>query len=151
MNKTLRNFWIDIILFLLLGLDIASVSLTPRLPAGIHPGLGWHVHAFISILLTFVCLVHVALHWRWLLAVLSGKAKGRGKLIMNSIVIIAMLIANVSGHEILISSIASRLHNLTGGFALLGLFVHAVRHTRWMAMVAKRFISDSTESAIRPA
>ncbi len=142
MNKTLRNFWIDIILFVLLALDIALVCLSPRTPTGIHPGFGWHAHAFISILLTCVCLIHVVLHWRWFLAVLNGKAKGRVKLIMNSLVVIAMVLADLSGHALLESNAASRLHSLTGTFALIGLFVHAVKHTRWMVMTAKRLVRE---------
>ncbi len=142
MNKTLRNFWIDIILFVLLALDIALVCLSPRTPTGIHPGFGWHAHAFISILLTSVCLIHVVLHWRWFLAVLSGKAKGRVKLIMNSLVVIAMVLADLSGHAMLESNAASRLHSLTGTFALIGLFVHTVKHTHWMILTARRLISD---------
>ena len=142
MNKTLRNFWIDIILFLLLGMDIALVILTPRKPVDIHPGLGWHIHILINTLLTFGCLVHIALHWRWFQAVLTSKAKGRMKLIMQSIIIVMMLAANLSGHAVLASGVASRLHSLTGTFALLGLFVHAVRHTRWMAMTARRLAGD---------
>ncbi len=142
MNKTLRNFWIDIILFVLLVLDIASITLTPRSPTGIHPGFGWHVHIIISILLTVACLVHVTLHWRWFLAVLSGKAKGRVKLIMNSLVVIAMALANLSGHEALTSDAARRLHSLTGAFALIGLFIHTVKHTRWMVLTAKRLGSE---------
>ena len=138
MNKTLRNFWIDILLFLLLSIDIALVSLTPQTPPGAHPGFGWHLHILISLLLTLVCLVHTLLHWRWFLAVLSGKAKGRIKLIMYSMVVIAMLIANLSGHAVLEAGTAGRLHSFTGILALLGLVVHAVRHLPWMAVIAKR-------------
>ncbi len=142
MNKTLRNFWIDIILFVLLGMDIALVTLSRRSPLGVQPGFGWHAHTILSILLTFGCLVHIALHWRWFQAVLTGKAKGRMKLIMNSLVVLAMLVANISGHAVLASGAASRLHSLTGTFALMGWFVHGVKHARWMAMTARRFTSD---------
>ncbi len=142
MAKTSRNFWIDIILFVLLGLNAALVCFTPRTPAGIHPGWGWHAHAFISILLTSICLIHIVLHWRWFLAVLTGKAKGRVKLIMNSLVVLTMLIANLSGHTIMESGAASTLHNLTGIFAMLGMFVHGVKHAHWMAITAKRLTGD---------
>ncbi len=151
MNKTFRNFWIDIFLFLLLGLDIASITLARQTPVGIHPGFGWHAHAFISILLTSICLIHVVLHWRWFLAVLSGQAKGRMKLIMNSLVVVTMLVANVSGHAMLETNAASQLHSLTGTFALIGLFVHAIKHARWMRVMAKRFVGGTRENAIHPA
>ncbi len=138
MNKVLRNFWIDILLFVLLSLDIASIGLARRAPTGIHFGFGWHIHALISILLTLCCFVHTLLHWQWFAAVLTGKAKGRVKLIMSSLIVVAMLIANLSGHAILATDTASRLHSLTGIFALIGLFVHAIKHTRWMVMTARR-------------
>ena len=138
MNRTLRNFWLDVFLFVLLGMDIALVSLTPRTPAEVHPGLGWHLHALISILLTLGCLMHIVMHWQWFQAVLSGKAKGRMKLIMNGIVVIMMLVANLSGHEVLTSSALRGLHNVTGVIALLGMSVHAIRHTGWMAATARR-------------
>lgn len=142
MKNTLRNFWIDILLFLLLGMDIALVSLARRTPGGAHLGAAWHIHVLVSILMSFVCLVHIILHWRWFQAVLTGKAKGRVKLIMNSLVILAMMIANLSGHALLESGAAGTLHRLTGYFALLGLFVHAVKHTRWMAMTARRLTGE---------
>ncbi len=152
MNKTLRNFWIDIILFLLLGMDIVLVSFTRQTPAGIHPGLSWHIHAVISIFLSLGCLIHIVLHWRWYQAVLTGKAKGKVKLIMNSLVIIAMLLANLSGHVVLTSNTAGRLHSLTGIIALLGMVIHGIKHTCWMAMTAKRLITDSNQkNAIQSA
>lgn len=150
MNKTLRNFWLDMLLFLLLGLDLALVGLTPRELAGVHPGPGWHVHALVSILLSLGCLLHIALHWPWLKAVLSGKAGGRGKLIMNGMVMIMMLLANLSGHTILESNAANGLHSLTGYLALIGMFVHGLRHAHWMAMMAKRLIvGGGQKNAIR--
>src|SRR5512136_1520443 len=142
MNKALHNFWIDIILFLLLGMDIALVIFTRREPQGVRPGLAWHAHAALSTLLTLGCLVHILMHWRWFVAVLTGKAKGRMKLIMNSLVILTMVIANVSGHAVLASSAVSMLHSLTGAFAMIGLFVHGIKHTRWIAMTAKRLTDD---------
>ncbi|MBN2115786.1 MAG: hypothetical protein JW730_04405 [Anaerolineales bacterium] len=151
MNKTSRNFWIDITLFLLLGIDIALVGFPRREAAGIHPGFAWHAHAIISILLTLGCLVHAASHWRWFQAVLTGKAKGRMKLIMNGAVVITMLLANVSGHTVLESGAASRLHSLTGYFALIGLVVHAVKRIHWMAGTAKRFITAGGQENTVPS
>ena len=148
MNRILRNFWLDVALFLLLGMDIALVAFTRRAPADIHPGFGWHVHVVISILLTLVCLLHIVLHWQWFQAVLSGKAKGRMKLIMNSLVVSAMLLAGLSGHEMLASNAAGRLHSLTGYLALIGMSVHAIKHTRWMAVMTKRLIVDDGQEKV---
>ena len=138
MNKSFHNFWIDILLFLLLGIDIALVSFLRQTPSGYHPGIGWHIHAVISILLSLGCLVHVVLHLRWYQAVLTGKAKGKTKLIMQSLVVIVMLLANLSGHAVLASDTAGRLHSMTGILALLGMFIHGIRHMRWIVLTAKR-------------
>jgi len=139
MNKTLRNFWLDVALCLLLGLDVAAISVTRPEIAGGHTGL--HAHVIISIFLTLGCLVHTGLHWQWFRAVLTGKAKGKIKLVMISMVAVMMLLAGLSGHAALTSAAASNFHSFTGSMALIGLFIHGVKHTRWMASMAKRLIT----------
>lgn len=139
MNGTFRNFWLDIFLFLLLGADIALVGLPHRTSAaGIQPGSDWHLHAVISILLTLGCLLHILLHWRWFLAVLTGKAKGRMKLIMNSMVAIMLLLAGLSGPTAHLSAAAGNFHDVTGILALLGMSVHGIKHIGWMILTARR-------------
>lgn len=140
MNKTLRNFWLDVALFLLLGLDIVAINLTRLEAANEHHGL--HAHVIISILLTLGCLMHIGMHWQWFRAVLTGKAKGKIKLSMNSMVVIMMLLASLSGHAATTSSAAAGFHSLTGSMALIGLFIHGVKHTRWMAMIVKGLITN---------
>lgn len=149
MNKTLRNFWLNIALYLLLGVNIALVNLTPQASAAAHPGIGWHIHALLGLLLTVGSLIHIIWHWPWIHAVLTGKAKGRIKLGMTTIVAVMMLLASLSGHEAMIS--ASGFHSFTGSMALIGLFIHGVKHIRWMAMVAKRFITGGQKSAVQSA
>ena len=140
MNKIIRNYILNIFLFLLLGIDIALVAFLERQPAGAHPSLGWHVHIFISILLTFGCLLHIGLHWRWYYAVLTGKAKGRMKLITGSLVIILVLLADLSGHTVLTFGPTNRLHSMSGYFALIGMSVHAISRIPWMASVTRRLV-----------
>src|SRR5512145_1918602 len=137
MNKTFINFWLDIFLFLLLGMDIALVG--P--PHGVSTHSDLHLHAITSSLLTLGCLLHIALHWRWFLAVLTGKAKGGMKLIMNSMVAIMLLLAGLSGLAAHLSATVSRFHDFTGVAALLGMSIHGVRHIGWMASTAKRFVN----------
>ena len=148
MNKTLRNFWLDITLYLLLGINIALVSLTPQASAGAHPGIGWHIHALLSILLTVACLLHIIWHGPWIYAVLTGKAKGRIKLGMITMVTGMMLLASMSGHEAMTSSAASNVHSFTGSMALIGLFIHGVKHIRWMAMVSKRLVTGIQKNVV---
>jgi len=142
MNKTLRNFWLDAALFLLLGLDIAALRITRLEAAGEHLGFGLHAHVIISILLTLGCLVHIGYHWQWFKAVLAGKAKGKIKLIMISTVTIMMLLAGLSGHAALTSTAASNFHSFIGSMTLIGLFIHGVKHMHWMISVARRLLSN---------
>jgi hypothetical protein len=128
MNRTLRNFRLDIFLYLLLGMNIALIGLNRR---G-HLDFGWHIHGAIGTLLTLGCLIHIALHWRCFQAVLAGKAKGKGKLMMQGLITLMMLLASVSGHE------AGGFHSVTGTLALIGLSVHGIRNSRWMVLMAKR-------------
>jgi hypothetical protein len=137
---------LDVALFLLLGLDIATISVTRPETTGVHTGL--HVHVIIGILLTIGCLVHIGLHWQWFQAVLTGKAKGKIKLVMNSMVTIMILLAGLSGHEALTSTAASNFHSFTGSMALIGLSIHSIKHMRWMASVTKRLITGNRQENI---
>jgi hypothetical protein len=152
MNKTLRNFWLNIILYLLVGANIALVTLSPEVLEGSHPGTGWHLHALLGILMTVGCLVHIVWHWRWFQAVLTGKARGRVRLVMISMITVMLLLAGLSGHEAMTSASASGFHSFTGSMGLIGLFIHGVKRIRWMAMTAKRLITDSgTKNVIQSA
>jgi hypothetical protein len=148
MNKTLRNFWLDIALYLLLGANIALVNLTPQTIVGAHPGPGWHVHAILGIGMTVGCLVHIVWHWQWIKAVLTGKAKGKIKLGMISMVTIMMVLAGLSGHEVMTSTAPGGFHSFTGSMALIGLFIHGVKHIRWMAMTSKRLITHGDQKNV---
>lgn len=140
MTKTLRNFWLDIALFALLGVNLATLGEAQAATSAADLSLGGHVHVFSGIFLTLICLVHIGLHWQWFRAVLTGKAQGGIKLFMNSMVTVFMLLAGASGHAALTSTAASRFHGLTGSLALVGLFIHSVKHLRWMASVTKKII-----------
>ena len=152
MNKTLRNFWLDVALYLLLVVNIALVNLTPPRIAGMHPGLGWHIHAVLGIATTAGCLVHIAWHWQWFRAVLTGKAKGRIKLGMISMVTVMMILAVLSGHEAMTSPATNSFHSFAGSMALIGLFIHSVKHIRWVALTSNRLITqDRQKNVIRSA
>lgn len=150
MNKTLRNFWLDVFLFLLLGFNISAVMTMPPQLYGVHAGLAWHIHAVTGILMTLGCLIHIGLHWQWFRAVITGKARGRIKLVMNSIVTLMVLLAGLSGHAALVSPAASHFHSLTGSLALIGLFIHGIKHMRWMALTGKRLITAPETSKPAP-
>jgi hypothetical protein len=141
MNNILRNFGLDVALYLLLGVNIALVNLSAQTTPGLQPGLGWHIHALLGILMTLGCLTHIVWHRRWFHAVLTGKARGKIKLGMISMVTVMMLLASFSGHEAMTSTSAVGFHSFTGSMALIGLFIHGVKHIRWMVMTSKRLIT----------
>jgi hypothetical protein len=151
MNKVLRNFWLDVFLLVLLGVNLATFGGVRSGSSAADLNLAGHLHIFTGILLLIGCLVHIGLHWRWFQAVLTGKAKGRIKLFMNCLVMVFLLLAGMSGPTADASTTASRLHSLTGSLALLGLFIHSVKHTRWMASVVKILIAGRQENALTPA
>jgi len=146
MSKTLRNFWLDVALFTLLGVNIATLADVRTGVSTTDLSIGAHIHLISGIILTFICLIHIGLHWQWIRAVLTGKAKGRIKLFMNSMVTLAMLLAGISGPFAHASTAAAQFHSATGFIALLGLLIHAIKHVRWMANVTKRFIPSRTGS-----
>ena len=148
MKKTLRNFWLDAFLILLLGLNITAVIIMRPQAEGVHPDLAWHVHVVIGVLMAIGCLIHIVLHWQWLQAVLTGKAKGRVKLFMNSMVSVMLLLSVASGHE----AFASGFHGFVGSMALIGLFIHSIKHMRWMVSMAKKLrTSNQHELATQSA
>jgi hypothetical protein len=150
MSKALRNFLLNIILYLLVGANIALVTLSPELTEGAHPGPGWHLHAILGILMTVGCLVHIVWHWRWFQAVLTGKARGKVRLVMISMITVMLLLASFSGHEAMTSVSSSGFHSFTGSLALIGLSIHGVKRIRWMALTARRLAAgNGTKNAIQ--
>jgi hypothetical protein len=138
MNRTIRNFWLDVVLYLLLSINLIEVMVNQRQTISIHPGIAWHIHALTSALLAAGSILHMIWHWQWLYAVLTGKAKGRVKLAMILMVTIFMILASLSGHGEMHSPAVSEFHNLTGSMAMIGLFIHGVKHSRWMISMAKK-------------
>ena len=142
MSKTIRNYCLDVALFLLLGVNVASLVLTHNDPsAGISPA-----HIASGALLVLLSLVHICMHWRWFRAVLSGKAKGKIKVMMDSLVTILLLLAGLSGPLAAHSTAASQLHNLSGSLALLGLLIHSVKHLSWMAAMTRKLFAGLSRS-----
>jgi hypothetical protein len=67
---------------------------------------------------------------------------------MNSLVVVTMILANLSGHALLEAGAASRLHSLTGTFALIGMVVHAIKHMGWMATMTKKLIANGNQKKV---
>ncbi len=143
MTKALRNFWLDLALALLLILNIVLLVLPLPIRTRTHISFVGHIHAISGTLMLLLCLIHIGLHWQWFQAVLAGKVNGRIKLVMNSLVAVLMIVAVLSGRAAVAFVFAGRPHGLIGYFVMLGLVVHAVKHTRWMASMIKRLIAGT--------
>ena len=69
-TKAKRHYWIDVLMGLLaLVLSLSSILLWVVLPQGFFAArLLWiQIHKWVGLALGILVLVHLALHWRWLL------------------------------------------------------------------------------------
>jgi hypothetical protein len=137
MNRISRNYLLDMALFLLLGINVISLTGTR---AESSPGTS-PAHIISSVLLTLGCLAHIIWHWEWFRAVLTGRIRGKIKLGMNSMVTVMILLAGISGFAAQTSSAMDRFHDAVGSVALLGLIIHSVKHLYWMIATTKRLVN----------
>jgi hypothetical protein len=65
------------------------------------------------------------------------------KLGMNSMVTIMLVLAGISGLAAQASGALGRFHGAVGSIALLGLFIHSVKHLSWMFSTSKKLFTGS--------
>jgi len=139
------DFWFD--LSLLLGFTIAY-------------SYGWtgdEIHEWLGLALAAAMLLHLTLHWDWVIRTTKRliNPRGRDKLvwIVNLALLFAMTLCIVSG--ILISRTAlpylgifvaggpfwSRMHDLTAEVTLGLVPVHLALRWRWLLQVGRRMLS----------
>ena len=145
MNKMTPNFFLDTGLMMLLVVNLSTLG-------GGGSGLTFgaelrsQLHVISGTGLILASLVHITLHIPWFRAVVSGKAKGRIKLFMYSMVFIFALLAFLSGHSADTSNAARRFHEMTGSLFIMGLIIHSIKHTRWMVFAGKKIIAGRQEN-----
>jgi Domain of unknown function (DUF4405) len=150
--RTRLDFWLDGIL--LLGYTLAySFGFT-----------GIAIHEWLGIALGFVLLIHLTLHWDWVIRTTGKLFRPRGPdkiiWIVNLALLFAMTLCIASG--ILISRVAlpylgiyplggpfwTRLHILTAEVTLGLVPVHVALRWRWIVKVGRRLLTR--RSARRP-
>lgn len=134
MKRTPRNFRMNIMLLVLLGLTAIFLIDMVASPQTFHPGIGMHLHALCGFTMTCMTFIHILRHYMWFKGALKGKVKGR-KLIslgMNTMVFILMVLASISGFDAMEAQGISLLHAVTGSGAVLGLAIHCVKHMNHM-------------------
>jgi len=145
MSSNQMNWLIDVVAFALFFLVVAPQS------TGI-PLHEWLSYVFIA---TFV--VHVAVHWQWIVDIskrLLKKLPGetRFNYFLNLLLYFMMILATVSGTliseaalpalgiQVVIDPFWTTLHDLSANLTLLLLAVHLALHWHWIVNAFNRYV-----------
>jgi hypothetical protein len=137
MSRTKRNFIIDAVAGLLFFLSLFA-------------GGGAMFHLAVTVLLTAVIMVHLALHWDWVKnqcrRLMPGQAGPASRRAMENLAVDVFLlftfsIAFVSGAALVVAPgdvEASGAHALSSAMFILGMFVHIALHRTWILGCMRR-------------
>lgn len=144
--RTRVDFWLDALLLVAFTLAY-SLGFT-----------GIASHEWLGIGLGVVLLVHLTLHWDWVIRT-TGKLLRRGGRerfvwLVNLLLLVSMTLCIASG--ILISQVAlpalgitvaassfwGQVHGITAALTLILVPIHAALRWRWIAGVARRFVAS---------
>ena len=145
MPRTKLDFWLDAVI--LAGFTVAfSFGFT-----------GPEIHEWWGLALGLVLLVHLTLHWDWVVRttrkVFTRRGRDRAIWIVNLLLLVSMTLCVASG--VLISTVAlpalglgvrpndfwTSLHSQTADLTLLLVPVHAALRWRWIASVARQLLT----------
>jgi hypothetical protein len=151
MNKKQSKARMNVFLFVLLALTVICLGdmiFTANAP---QPGMGVHFHALCGFIMTGASFFHILHHHKWIMAAMKGKLKGRAliALLMNTMVFVLMILACTSGHEAMEAPGISIFHAVVGSFAILGLFIHSIRHIRRVVKTPTRKITGTCEPVVQ--
>jgi len=140
--RTRLDFWLDVVI--LVGFTVAySFGFT-----------GIALHEWWSLALALVLLVHVTLHWDWVIRTTRRMFTRRGRdrfvWLVNLLLLISMTLCMTSG--VLISAVAlpaigvhpagndfwTGMHDTSASITLLLVPVHAALRWRWIVSVGRR-------------
>ncbi len=160
MKQTERNFWLDVILFVISLATVCTGVLLwlfiPRQAAAISLGFDRQVWLTAHICFGLASLagnvLHVVWHRLWLKALRGRRiaalpAKIRSNRVMDRFIWITFLAANgfaaldwmmPAGENAV--SIAGRLHVAFGMAWLFGITVHLVLHGKWITSATRRYL-----------
>jgi uncharacterized protein DUF4405 len=141
--RTRLDFWLD-------GLLLVAYTLAYSLGF-----TGIAVHEWLGIGLGVVLLVHLTLHWDWVIRTTQKLLRGNGRerfiWLVNLLLLVSMTLCIASG--ILISEVAlpalgialpassfwRQVHGTTATLTLILVPIHAALRWRWIVGVARRF------------
>ncbi len=188
-SQTRNNWLLDAALFLSAALASLSGSYFLFFPSGGYQGgrnpaygvrVIWDVlHTWSGAVMIFVALVHLALHWNWMTAMLrrlyrewSGQCacmnrRGHLNVLLNFVVALAFVASAVSGVYFLFAAghgggrnvnetvfLLSRtgwdmLHTWSSVIWIGAALLHAAIHWRWLVNVGRRLLSQPVRIAGR--
>jgi hypothetical protein len=152
--RTRLDFWLDALL-------LAAFTLAYSLGF-----TGIAIHEWLGIGLGAVLLVHITLHWDWVIRttrkLLSPGGRERFVWLVNLLLVVSMTLCIASG--ILISEVAlpqlgitvtpspfwRQMHDVTATLTLILVSVHAALRWRWIAGMVRRFATWRPARSGRP-
>lgn len=141
MKTTTRNFWTDLLLLAFYTLTVAPLFTLGANPTAAERGGMQYAHAFSGIVLILTSFVHIWQHRQWIWAAARGKIHGkRVKLLMYCLATVLMVLAFFTGDAGMDLDHVPKSHSIVGYTLLAGLFVHIVKHLRWMTTTARRLV-----------
>lgn len=145
LNQNKVNLTVDIAIFVAF-----LVAMAPRFS-------GLTVHEWLSIAFGAAIMIHLLLHWQWIVEITkrffrSTSWMARINYVLNSLLFITMTVVMLSG--ILISEIAlpslgidiggnfawRQIHGISADLSVFLIGVHVALHWQWIANTVKRYI-----------
>jgi hypothetical protein len=122
----------------------------------VFSGRSYYVHIVAGTAMTAAIIVHLGLHWNWLVdcsrKLLVGSMSGRRRMKVNytlDLFIAAMFaISMASGFGLLFSNttVISKTHGLSSWMFVLGSAVHVVLHWKWIVTMIRSRPTKSNHS-----
>jgi hypothetical protein len=147
-NQTLKNFWVDIIIFFAFVIDM-NVSFT-----------GLVIHEWLGLGLGIVIIIHLLFHWEWIVCTIKKVLKAmsgmnRFKSILDILLFLDFVILGMTG--VMISEVIMRslgfhiarssfwrwLHVTSADWAIYLTGLHLAINWRWVVATSKRLFRIS--------
>jgi hypothetical protein len=163
MNRTERNFWLDVTIFVaLLITTITGLHLWLVIPyrldlviLGFSRRAWIAIHIFSGVVGLAGIIMHIIWHWDWLTALrerpLSGMPeKLRANRVVDRIIWVTFIATNVFGvlawafhlgdDNIYLASAPGRLHGVLGVVWTILVTVHLALHWKWITSTSQRYM-----------